>query len=135
MPAYSRLGGRPTHLWHHYGVSLLTRELTGKRLALLKETFPKIARVAVLSNPANPNIAHQLKDTRDGASALGLRLHVLEVQDSLGFDQAFSILTRERAGGLFVFSDPMFFEQREKIVNWPREPGCRRSTSSATSST
>jgi putative ABC transport system substrate-binding protein len=111
VSSLARPGGNMTE------VSLLTSELSGKRLALLKEAFPKIGRVAVLSNPASPLNEPQLKDTKDAAAALGLRLHVLEVRDLQGFDEASSVLTRERAGALLVLSDPMFFEQREKIVN------------------
>ncbi len=111
VSSLARPGGNVT------GVSLFTGELSAKRLALLKETIPKIRRVAVLSNPASPTNDRQLKDTRDAASALGLRLHILEVRDLHGFDQAFSVLTRERADAVLPLSDVMFFEQREKIVS------------------
>jgi putative ABC transport system substrate-binding protein len=98
------------------GVSLFTGELSPKRLALLKETLPKIRRVAVLSNPASPLSEQQLRDTKDAAPALGLDLHVEELRDAPGIERAFSVLAHGHIDALLVFSDPMFFEQREKIV-------------------
>jgi putative ABC transport system substrate-binding protein len=107
----ARPGGNAT------GVSLFTYGLTAKRLALLKETLPGVERVAVLSNPADPFSDRQLKDTKDAAAALRLRLYVLNVRDSNGFDQAFAVLKRDRAEALLVSADPMFFNQREKVVS------------------
>jgi putative tryptophan/tyrosine transport system substrate-binding protein len=107
----ARPGGNAT------GVSLFTYGLTAKRLALLKETLPGVERVAVLSNPADPFSDRQLKDTKDAAAALRLRLHVLNIRDSNGFDQAFAVLKRDRAEALLVSADPMFFNEREKVVS------------------
>ena len=107
----ARPGGNAT------GVSLFTYGLSAKRLALLKETVPGLGRVAVLSNPGGPFYEQQSKDTTDTAAALGVRLHVLNVRDAGGFDQAFAALSRDRAEALLVSADPMFFEHREKIVS------------------
>ena len=55
------------------GVTNLCRELGGKRLGLLKEAVPKIARVAVLYDPANPGNVFELKEVLPAAArALGL---------------------------------------------------------------
>jgi putative ABC transport system substrate-binding protein len=111
VSSLARPGGNAT------GVSLFTYGLTAKRLALLKEALPGVGRVAVLSNPADPFNAQQMKDTKDAAATLRLELHVLEVRDPLGFDQAFAVLTRDRAEALLVSADPMFFNQRERVVS------------------
>ena len=111
VSSLARSGGNAT------GVSLFTFGLSAKRLDLLKETLPGVGRVAVLSNPTDPFSGQQLKDTRDAATALGLRLHVLEVRDPGGLNQVFSVLARDRAEALVVSADPMFFNQREQIVS------------------
>ena len=99
------------------GVSLLTVELNTKRLELLKEAVPTVSRVAVLANPANPVTAGALKDLEGAARALRVKLHVLEVRERHGIDDAFAAIARQRAGALLVVSDPMFQTQRERIVD------------------
>jgi ABC-type uncharacterized transport system substrate-binding protein len=59
------------------GVTTLSRELSGKRLELLKDTVPGLARVAVLWNPAEVSAARQLRDTEDAARVLGLQVQAL----------------------------------------------------------
>src|SRR5262249_29762282 len=61
------------------GVTTLSRDLSGKRLELLKDTVPGMARVAVLWNPVEVSAARQLRDTEDAARVLGLQVHALEV--------------------------------------------------------
>ena len=99
------------------GVSVLTIALNTKRLELLKEAVPSVSRVAVLANPANPAIRGVLKELEDAARALRVKLHVLEVRERQGIDDAFAAIARERAGALLVVSDPMFQSQRERIVD------------------
>jgi putative ABC transport system substrate-binding protein len=72
---------------------MLTPELGGKRLELLKETFPKITRVAYLRDPGSPPTAPSTA-MREAARALGLQLQFLEVRSAKDFDGAFeAILT------------------------------------------
>jgi putative ABC transport system substrate-binding protein len=99
------------------GVSVLTIELNTKRLGLLKEAVPSVSRVAVLANPANPATRGVLKDLEGAARGLRVKLHVLEVRERQGIDDAFAAIARERAGALLVVSDPMFQAQRERIVD------------------
>lgn len=108
ISSLARPGGNAT------GVNLFTYGLSAKRFDLLKEALPAVGRVAVLSNPADPFYEQQLKDTNDAAAALGLRMHVLEVRHPRGFDQAFSVLARDRAVALLVSADPMFFNQESR---------------------
>src|SRR2546426_11472508 len=60
------------------GVSALTRELSGKRLELLKDLVPGLARVAVVWNPVEVSAGRQLRDTEDAARGLGLQVQALE---------------------------------------------------------
>ena len=99
------------------GLSLLTTELSVKRLELLKETFPKVRRVAVLGNPANPAYAIQLSEAQAAAKALALQLQILEARDPKDFESAFSAMTEKGAGALLVLSDAMLNAYRERIAN------------------
>jgi ABC-type uncharacterized transport system substrate-binding protein len=67
---------------------------------LLKEVIPKVARVAALSNPSNPNTAPLLRETEAAARDLRVQLQVVEVRDPAQLDSAFSAMTRERAGAV-----------------------------------
>jgi putative ABC transport system substrate-binding protein len=70
------------------GITLLSRELGGKRLELLKETVPKLLSVAVLYDPANRNNERELKEMLPAAArALGLTIRPWEVRDAGNFDR------------------------------------------------
>jgi putative ABC transport system substrate-binding protein len=98
------------------GLSLVSIELSGKRLELLKETVPGLSHVAVLANPANPLTAAQLRETHRAAQALQVQLHVVEVRGSHDLDNAFSALRSLRADAFIVLVDPMFFSQRARLA-------------------
>ena len=97
VESLARPGGNVT------GVTLLSRELGGKRLELLKETVPKIASVAVLYDPAIPGLLHEAKEVLPVA-ARGLRLTIeaWEIRDSESLDRVFLALNEKRPGGLYV---------------------------------
>ena len=89
---------------------------TPKRLDLLKEAVPKIARLAVLWNPANPSNQALLEEVGEAAKTWGLQLQLIPVRTPSDLDGAFSAMTRERADGLLVFGDALFFVQRARLV-------------------
>jgi putative ABC transport system substrate-binding protein len=99
VASLARPGGNIT------GLSLLSTELPGKRLELLKETVPQNARVAVLANPAAPSYQPLLNNLTVAARALGLQLHVVELRSPDELDAAFAAMTQERADALMVLSD------------------------------
>ena len=76
--------------------------MAGKRLELLKEAVPAVTRVAILANPTNPSYALQLQETQVAAQALGVHLHVVEVQSPDEFENAFAAMTSAGASALFV---------------------------------
>jgi len=98
------------------GLSVLTPELVGKRLQLLKEAVPRISRVAVLLDPAHPTAALQLREAEVAARSLKVQLQVLEARAPSDFASAFSAMTKDRAGGLIVLGSNMFFGHRTRIV-------------------
>ena len=95
----------------------LSPELSGKRLELLKLVVPKVSRVAVLWNAANPVAALELKETEFAAQALGVKLQPVKVTGSNDLGPAFSAMTRERAGALIVLQDFIFFDHRAGLVD------------------
>src|SRR5215471_13187043 len=107
----ARPGGNTT------GLSFMHPDLSRKRLELLKEVIPKVSRVAVLSNPSNPNTGPLLRETEAAARALRLQLQVVEVRNSTQLDSAFSTMTRGRAAALVVLPDLVFQDQRARIVD------------------
>ena len=98
------------------GVSLLTIELNAKRLELLKQTFPKVQRVAVLGNPARPTYSSQLKELQAAAKKYALQLQVLEARSPDDIEPVFPKIERG-AGALLVASDAMFNAERKRIVD------------------
>jgi putative ABC transport system substrate-binding protein len=112
VASLARPGGNIT------GVTSLAPELATKRIALLKEAFPKTSRIAVLWNSAIPPAELALKELRSAAPVLGLDLQFVEVPGPPGFTEAFAAIMRERANGLFVFPDPLTFGNRESIAGF-----------------
>jgi putative ABC transport system substrate-binding protein len=98
------------------GLSLSAPELSGKRLELLKEAVPAITHVAVLANPANPSNAAQMREIGRAAQALQVQLHLVEVRGPQELDNAFSAIHRASADALIVLLDPMFMQQRVRLV-------------------
>ena len=97
VESLARPGGNIT------GLTNLSRELGGKRLELLKEAVPKVARVAVLYDPAIPGTTREVKeDLPVPARALGLTIQPWEVRDADGFDRVFAALNKERPDGLYA---------------------------------
>jgi putative ABC transport system substrate-binding protein len=100
------------------GTSSMTAEVVGKQLELLKETVPKISRVAALWNPANPIFqAIQRKETEVAARALGMQLRILEARGPDEIDRAFAAMAKEHTKALLVLGDPVFISHRKRIAD------------------
>jgi putative ABC transport system substrate-binding protein len=89
--------------------------MSGKRLELLKEIVPGLARMAVLFNPDNPVSAPELKETKTAARSLGLELQSWVAKDPNDLASAFSGMNREPPKALIVLSDAMFYGRRKEI--------------------
>jgi len=98
------------------GVSLMAPDIVGKQLQVLKEMVPRVSRVALLWNPANPGSAPQLREAEAAARALKVQLQVLEARDSREIDDALAAMTRERAGALVILADAIFTNHRKQIA-------------------
>ncbi len=112
VASIARPGGNVT------GLSLLAPEIVARQLQLLKETVPRISRVAVLTNPANAYTAVLVKETEAAARSHGVTIQLLEVRGADALDRAFSAIADERPGALFVLFDPVLFGQRTRIAEF-----------------
>ena len=102
IESLARPGGNVT------GITILARELGGKRLELLKEAVPKLARVAVLYDPAIPGSVLEVKEVLPvAARALGLTIQPWEVRAADGFEKVFAALNKQRPDGLYVPRSPL----------------------------
>jgi putative ABC transport system substrate-binding protein len=93
------------------------RTWPGKRLELLKEIVPKLARVAVLWNPQTQTSALSWKEIQHPARELGLQLHSLEVRSPNDFDKAFEDAVRARASAVAVMPGPLFIANLKQIAD------------------
>jgi putative tryptophan/tyrosine transport system substrate-binding protein len=97
------------------GVTSLNFEVAPKRLELLRELLPGATSVAVLVNPSNPNAETVPRDLRGTAAALGLDLNVAHASSEGELETIFSVLGRQRSGGLVVSPDPFFINRSELL--------------------
>jgi putative ABC transport system substrate-binding protein len=102
------------------GLTVLTRELGGKRLELLKEAVPKLARVAVLYDPANRASLHEVKELLPAdARALKLTIEPWEIRVVDDFDKVFAALNKQRPDGLYVITaGPVMRPNQKRIVDF-----------------
>jgi ABC-type uncharacterized transport system substrate-binding protein len=110
VASLARPGGNIT------GLTLITPELGGKRLNLLKEALPHVSRIAVLQNAANPTSPAVLREIEAAARVLGLQLQSLAVRHPDELDSVFAAMTREGAVALLVPGDAVFWYYRTRVV-------------------
>jgi ABC-type uncharacterized transport system substrate-binding protein len=113
VESLARPGGNVT------GITNISRELGGKRLELLKEAVPKVARVAVLYEPAAPGAVRDVKEVLPvAARALGLTIQPWEVRDADGLEKVFAALNKQRPDGLFVTRSRLMGDNQKPIVGF-----------------
>ena len=111
IESLSRPGGNVT------GITNFSNELGGKRLEILKEAVPKLARVAVLYNPTLPGISREVKEEFPvAARALKLNLQLWEVKVTGDFDRVFAS-TGKLPDGLYVSSAGSLMNANRKRIN------------------
>ena len=111
VESLARPGGNVT------GITLLSRELGGKRLELLKEAVTKLARVAVLYDPIIPGSVLDVKEVLPvAARALRLAIQPWEVQGANDFERVFAQLNQERPDGLYVHGGPLMFANGKQLA-------------------
>src|SRR5437868_6518941 len=91
-------------------------EIFGKQLQILKEAIPHASRVAILSNPADPSFALQVRQVEETARSLGIRLQHVDARGPEEFDSAFAAMERERADALLVTASSTFLAHRSRLA-------------------
>jgi ABC-type uncharacterized transport system substrate-binding protein len=106
----ARPGGNVT------GVSGFAPELSGKRLELLRELLPALARVALLANRTNAATAAVMRTIEAAAQQMRVQLLIADVSRPSELGAAFERIVRERAEAFVVAADPTLFSQRRTII-------------------
>ncbi len=121
VDSLARPGGNVT------GLTLISIELMGKRLELLRAALPGVDRLAFLTERVRPGIvikwgALELleKATETATKSVGISLQVLRVRDPMEFDAAFSAMARQRAGALYVVEGALLITHHIRIVELAR---------------
>jgi putative ABC transport system substrate-binding protein len=110
VASLARPGGNIT------GMSLLAVALTGKWLEIVKEVSPRVSRVAILRNGANPTHALFWTEAQASAPRMALAVHSTEVRGPADFEAAFATMTRERVEAVVILADPMLGSNRGRLA-------------------
>jgi putative ABC transport system substrate-binding protein len=100
------------------GVSSFGPDLSGKRLELLKEAVPALARIAVVWNAADHGMTLRFEQMQAAALALGESVYPLGVHDATQVDSALTAMTQERPDALFVITDVLTARHWGRIVDF-----------------
>jgi putative ABC transport system substrate-binding protein len=111
VDSFARPGGNIT------GLTNIAPVLSGKRLELLKETVPKLTRVAVLWDPQNPGSVPQWNESQLAARELGLQLHSMEVSSANKYESAFKEATKAGSTALAVTLNPLANSNQKRVVD------------------
>jgi len=109
VASFSRPGANIT------GLSVFARELSGKRLEILKEAIPGMTRVAAAFNTLNPGTRSLFKETEAAATKLGLKVLPLDIHFPDGVERAFAEAVRLRASAVVIISDGATIVHRAQL--------------------
>jgi len=112
VESLARPGGNLT------GLTLISPDLTAKRLELIKEAFPNVRRVGVLWNPTNSSSAVEFREGESAARRLGLKFQSLAVRASSDFESTFRAAARDRADALLIITDPVTDAHHFQILDF-----------------
>lgn len=116
VASLARPGGNVT------GLSSLAADLNTKRLEILKDAIPKLARVALLQSPGSVTSDLQLKELRPAAVALNLKLEEIDTQpNARGIESAFKIAKQKQLNAIMTVATNNFFAERKRIVELAAE--------------
>jgi putative ABC transport system substrate-binding protein len=110
VDSLNRPGGNVT------GVTGFNSPLATKRLEMLRKLAPKVTAVGVLINPSNPQSVLERTSVPVAAHEFGLQTTVFDASTTEQIDEAFATIVQKHVGALYVSADPLFVNQRIKIV-------------------
>jgi len=111
VASLARPGGNIT------GLSNLRPDLSGKRLELLKDTVPRLTRVAILATAATPGTAQTVKETELAAGTVGVQVSDVEVAAAKDIDMAFRAASSARTDAVLVLASPIFLSHRGEVTD------------------
>ena len=100
------------------GLSLISPDLGGKRLEILRDVLPGVSRVAILWNAANPYPALVFNETERAARTLGIQVSSLEVRSPADIDAALDAAIRQNPSALITVEDPLTNDYKSKIIDF-----------------
>ena len=109
VASLARPGGNVT------GNTNIDMDITAKRLELLKETFPKISRAAVLHGGTRSDL-DEVKETDRAGRSLGIKIQSLQVKEPSQFANAYAAMTKERSDGLIIFHGSVTLRHRKTLL-------------------
>ena len=110
--SFSRPGGNFT------GATFMSYELNAKRVELLREAFPHVKRLAILSNPLHPGERGELKESEKGAERLGIELSYAQMRSVAEIEPALERIREAGAEGMIVLPDGLVMLHRRKIIEF-----------------
>jgi putative ABC transport system substrate-binding protein len=111
VASLARPGGNIT------GLATLAPEISGKRLELMKETFPRLRRVAVIGTSNRQGTAQALKEMELAAQAYGVKIQYLDIQNPKDIESAFRAASKGHADAVLVLQTPILNSQRRQIAD------------------
>jgi putative tryptophan/tyrosine transport system substrate-binding protein len=110
VASLARPGGNIT------GLSLQSPELSGKRLALLKEIIENLSRLAILFNPDDPAVVFSLRETEKAARASGMEISLVEARSGEDLDGAFALIAKIRPEALVILPASLMTRYAARIA-------------------
>jgi len=111
VASFARPGGNIT------GLTAFSDELSGKRLAMIREIIPTVSRLSVLWSNDNTGIELSVREMERASTKFGIDIRLHGVKTAADFSAAFESITRERAGALFVFDDVLMTTHKTQILD------------------
>lgn len=102
------------------GSTNVDSDLSAKRLALLKETFPKVSRVAVLTHEGNQGDQDEVRKTRTAAQPLGMRIQSRDIKDPGQYPDAFAAMIKDRVEAPIITNNSFSFSHRKQLFELAR---------------
>jgi len=100
------------------GLTTLAPDLSAKRVQLLKEVLPRLSRLAVLWNSANPANTAGWRQTEEAARTLGVQLQSRQVEGAKDFERAFGLIAKDRPDALLIVEDALMVGHTKQIADF-----------------
>ena len=100
------------------GITLMSVELNGKRIELLRELLPRLQRVTVIANPAHAGAEFELQACESAARQLGVAIHQVVVRNPAELEESLSEIVSGKSDAVSVIPDPMVIQRRQRIIDF-----------------